>query len=155
MTSTIDQRAWDSAACLAFLLNEPGRADACQGVLDAAEDGKLELVISALVIAEVLALRGKQPIPQAEATMVRQCFRRQSFLVVNLDRFIAEHAREVVWDKGIKPKDAIHVATALSANVPFLDTFDAGLIAKSGQVGGDPRLVICQPGDGMQKQLDL
>jgi len=61
---TTDQRYWDSATCLAYLLDEAGRADACQLVLDAAEDGKLELVISTLTIAEVLALRGKAALAQ-------------------------------------------------------------------------------------------
>jgi predicted nucleic acid-binding protein len=153
VTISIDQRYWDSAACLAYLLDESGRADQCELVLDAAEDGKLEVVVSALTIAEVLALRGKDPIPADRADAVRRFFRRDFFVVADVDRFIAEHARELVWGAGIKPKDAIHVATALSLDVPYLDTFDDGLIGKSGSVGGKPPLVICKPGFGMQGKL--
>lgn len=153
MPGTTDQRYWDSATCLAYLLDEQGRANECALVLDAAEDGKLEIVISTLTIAEVLALRGHARIPADLADTVRRFFRRRYFLVADVTRFIAEQARELVWTHGVKPKDAIHVATALEAGVPYLDTFDDGLIARSGQVGGDPLLAIVRPGAGMQERL--
>ncbi len=57
----------------------------------------------------------------------------------------------MVWDRGIKPKDAIHIATALDAHrlmdkgIEQFDIFDKGLIKKSGLVGGDPPLKIDQP----------
>ena len=95
MTSTSDRRAWDSAACLAHLLGETGRTEACQLVLDAAENGRVEIVISALVIAEVIALRGNAPIPSVQAEPVRRFFRREFFVVVDVDRFIA--SRPVNW----------------------------------------------------------
>jgi predicted nuclease of predicted toxin-antitoxin system len=44
----------------------------------------------------------------------------------------------------IKPKDAIHVATALDAAVFALETFDDGLINKSGKIG-NPSLIIRKP----------
>lgn len=44
----------------------------------------------------------------------------------------------------MKPKDAIHVATALDAQVDQLDTFDEGLLKKS-QAIGNPPLVIGRP----------
>ena len=47
----------------------------------------------------------------------------------------------MVWDHGIEPKDALHVATALSAKVDVFNTFDQPLINKSLQVG-DPKLLI-------------
>lgn len=40
-----------------------------------------------------------------------------------------------VWEDDIKPKDAIHVATALALGANALETFDQGLIGKSGKVG--------------------
>ncbi len=155
MTSSPDRRYCDSAACLAHLMDEEGRADACQLVLDAAEEGKLEIVVSALTLVEVVKLRGRPPIPSSVAETVRQFFRNRYFLVVDVDRFIAEHARHLFWEHGIKAKDAVHVATPLSVGVPYLDTFDEELIAKSGKVGGDPPLTICRPGDGMQGVLAL
>ena len=122
-------------------------------MLDAAEAGRVELVISTLTIAEVLALKGQAPIPADRAETVRRFFRRKYFLVADVTRFVAEQARDLVWTHGIKPKDAIHVATALSAGVPFLDTFDVGLLKRTGQVGGEPLLQIVKPGAGMQQRL--
>lgn len=132
-----------------------GRVDGCQVVLDSAEAGRIELVISALTIAEVLLLRNQRAIPKERAQLVRDFFRRNYFVVVDVDRFIAERAQDLVWDYGIKPKDAVHVATALDQRVPILDTYDEWLLGKSLAVGGTPPLVICKPGDGMQSDLGI
>lgn len=47
----------------------------------------------------------------------------------------------MVWDHGIEPKDALHVATALSAKVDVFNTFDRPLIGKNLTIG-DPKLLI-------------
>ena len=49
------------------------------------------------------------------------------------------------------PKDAIHVATALEAEVTALETFDKGLLAKSMKVG----LLIRTPQPSKQGTFDL
>lgn len=152
-SGVIQQRYWDANVCLAYLNEEPG-SDGCQIVLDDAENGKIEIVISALTIAEVLNFRGKSAIPKSESEAIRQFFRNSFFLTVDLDRYIAELAQDVVWDFGIKPRDAIHVATALACEVPILDTFDKGLLNNNGRIG-DPPLIVCKPGDGLQSNLDL
>jgi len=59
-------------------------------------------------------------------------------------RSIAEAAQDVVWNHDIKPKDAIHVATALDAKIAVLETFDENLLTKSGTVG-NPSLTIRKP----------
>lgn len=61
-----------------------------------------------------------------------------------MTRKLAEDARDLVWDHNVALKDAIHVATALSANVAMLKTFDDGLIKKAGKIGTQP-LTICRP----------
>jgi predicted nucleic acid-binding protein len=58
----------------------------------------------------------------------------------------------LVWNHGIRPKDAIHVATALDAGALALETFDDGLLKKSGQVGVSP-LVIRKPLPPAQSEL--
>jgi predicted nucleic acid-binding protein len=83
-------------------------------------------------------------IPEAKANLVRRFFRRSYMRVRNVTRAVSESAQDLVWSKGIKPKDAIHVATALDARVMALETFDDDLIGKSGQVGNPP-LVIRRP----------
>ena len=71
-----------------------------------------------------------------------------------MSRKIAESAQFLVWDHDIKPKDAIHVATALHLSVDALETFDAGLIGKSGSIG-DPLLLIREPQAAIQGRLNL
>ena len=41
---------------------------------------------------------------------------------------MAQRWSEVVWDNSIKPKDAVHVATALNTKCTVLETFDKGLL---------------------------
>ena len=45
-----------------------------------------------------------------------------------------------MWDHSVKPKDAVHVATALHQDVPIeqLDTFDEPLMNLSGKLGSPP-----------------
>lgn len=77
-------------------------------------------------------------VSKTKAVLVQSFFRKSFIRVVNVTRKIAERAQELVWDHGIRPKDAIHVATAEFYEVPVVETFDADLIAKSGHVGVPP-----------------
>jgi predicted nucleic acid-binding protein len=141
----VRRRYWDSATFLALLREEAGRVDKCRAVVGEARAGSLVIVTSTLALAEVLMLRGSEPIPKSNADTVRRFFRNPWIVVFELDRTLAELAQDVVWDHGIAPKDAVHVATAMNAEVEQLDTFDGPLIAKSGMLG-DPALRIGEPG---------
>jgi len=145
---------WDSDAYLGWLQSEPGKAELCEGTLQRADLGEVLIVTSALTIAEVLWMRNAPPIPQDKAEIVRRFFRRSSMRIRNVTRKIAEDAQDLVWNSGIKPKDAIHVATALEANVAALETFDDGLLKKSMKVGTPP-LLIRKPSRPAQGKLPI
>lgn len=132
---------WDSVCFLAYFQEEAGRVGACQATLERAEAGEILIVTSALTLAECLWLRNVPPIPKDRADIVRKFFRRSTIRLRNVTRFISEDAQTLVWDYGIKPKDAIHVATAIEAKVSILETFDDGLISKNGKVGTPPLLI--------------
>ncbi len=139
-------RYWDSVVFLAYFLEEPGRVDSCAAILEEAEKGKILIVTSALTLAEVLALRG-QPRISPDANLKRKVtdfFKNEYISVQNVTRQVAELARDLVWDHGIMPKDAIHVASALAVEAPILETYDRPLIGKSGLVG-NPALIIREP----------
>lgn len=144
-------RYWDAAAFLGWLATEEEREELCRPVIRAAENGELVLVTSALTLAEVLWLRGNDKIPRDRAEEVRAFFLHKYITVRDVDRTTAERAREMVWDFNVKPKDALHVATALDTHarlekgIEQFDTFDDDLIGKSGNVGGDPPLTIGKP----------
>lgn len=141
---TIERRYWDSDCFLGWLQAEPNKEESCRQVLEAAEEGKVLIVTSALTIAEVLALRGAPPIPASMRAKVEAFFRNDYIVVRNITRRVSEQAREYVWGHGVKPKDALHVATALDAGLELLNTFDIPLIGKSGSLG-NPVLTIERP----------
>jgi predicted nucleic acid-binding protein len=136
----MNYRYWDANAFLGWLSREPDKVALCRPVIDAARAGNVIIITSALTIAEVLWLKGQR------AKAIEDFFRHRWIVIRELDRFVAEEARELVWEKNVKPKDAIHVATALRQDVEIdqLDTFDGPLIKLSGTIG-DPPLLIGEP----------
>lgn len=141
---TLERRYWDSDCFLGWLQAEDGKIDPCRQVLGLAANGGVEIITSALTIAEVLHLRGHQPIPADKRQQVIDFFKLSYIIPMSITRRIAEDSRDLVWDHGIDPKDALHVATAIKAKVDVFNTFDRPLIDKSLKVGS-PKLLIEAP----------
>lgn len=141
----MSDRYWDTVCFLGVLNKEPDKLAACSAVIREAEAGSVRVVTSALTIAEVLWPKG-QPLqlPPDRAEEVQQFFQHDWIVLRELDRAVAELAREVVWNHHVHPKDAVHVASAVDAGVEQLDTYDGGLIALSGKIGNHA-LVIGNP----------
>lgn len=140
----MSDRYWDTVCFLGILNEEQDKLSACRAVIGEAERGNVRIVTSALTIAEVLWPKDSALLPREKAEVVQRLFQHEWIVVRDIDRTVAEHARNVVWDHGVKPKDALHVATALDAGVEQFDTFDGPLIDLSGQIGNPP-LVIGKP----------
>ncbi|CCQ72186.1 type II toxin-antitoxin system VapC family toxin [Magnetospira sp. QH-2] len=151
---TVEKMYWDSDCFLGHFQAEQGKAEKCDGVLQRAERGEVLIVTSALTITEVLWLRGGPRLPKDKAELVQKFFRRSHIRVYNVTRKIAEAAQILVWDNNIRPKDAIHVATAIHLGADALETFDAKLIGLSGTVG-KPLLMIREPEAPAQGRLNL
>jgi predicted nucleic acid-binding protein len=99
-------------------------------------------------------MRGGPRLPKDKAETVQKFFRRSYIRVYNVSRKLPESAQELVWDNSIKPKDAIHVATAIHLGADALETFDKNLIGKSGTVG-TPLLLIREPQAAAQWRFPL
>jgi hypothetical protein len=70
---------------------------------------------------------------------VKEFFERYDIIEVRgMDRRVAEDARQLIWDQGVDPKDAVHLATALRYHIPIFDTFDKFLIKLDGKLGKPP-----------------
>jgi hypothetical protein len=151
---SVERIYWDTDAFLGWLQEEPGKIELCRGTIHRAEAGEVLIVTSALTMAEVIWRKGGPKLPQDKMAVLRKFFRRSYIRVVNVTRAIAEQSQEVVWNNSIKPKDAVHVATALNAKCPILETFDKGLLEESGKVG-DPPLTIRKPIPAAQGRLPL
>jgi predicted nucleic acid-binding protein len=143
---------WDSDAFLGWLQEEPGKVDLCEGTLQRAKLGEVLIFTSALTMAEILWRRGGPPLPKDKADMLNRFFRRSYFRVRNVTRRIAEAAQQIHWNDGVMPKDAIHVATALSDGIPVFETFDEDLLRKTGLIGSPP-LVIRRPVAPAQRDM--
>jgi predicted nucleic acid-binding protein len=148
----IAKHYWDSVTFLAWLQNEAGRVDGCRDTLERGAKGEIVIVTSALTLTEVLWTRDGPRLDEDKANILTGFFRRSYFRVVNLDRVIAHKAQKHVWDDAIRPKDSIHLATALHMGCEVLETYDSDLLKKAGKFGS---LVIREPQCKSQGSLDL
>lgn len=135
--SAQDRRYWDSCAFLGWLKDEPDKVDECESVIRAAERGELKIVTSAVTLTEVVKLKGQPRLSEGDEERIKAFFEQPYILIANLDRFVAEEARKLCWKfDSLKPKDALHVASALETGCANLDTFDIGLLKLNGQLTG-------------------
>jgi predicted nucleic acid-binding protein len=136
---------WDSSCFIAWLKPEPERRSKCQEVLRAAERGEIQIVTSAISLVEVIKLdKGPLQITQEKEKKIRNFFLHEYIVVVQLTRKLGESARSLIWSKGLRPKDAIHAATAISETIADLHTFDSDFLKLDGKVG-KPALAINEP----------
>lgn len=128
---------WDACVWIALIQDEKIREDGrvvedrgvmCRGVIEQAKRGKIEIVSSALALAEVCKNRD---IKDGDPERLAAFFENDYVLIANLDRMYGEHARKLMMSGhfGLKPQDACHLATAaLTPAVSELHTFDRGLL---------------------------
>ena len=141
----------DSNFYLDYLIGGRDWHGALHAIVEAWRRGDLAVATSALSISEVLYLRrdDESPrwrLPPEAEPRVADLFSPvppRRFILVEVSRMVAERSRELVWDLGVEPKDAIHVASALLVRAPVMFTSDRRLQNK--KAGGDPPLRIEHP----------
>jgi predicted nucleic acid-binding protein len=147
---------WDANMFHALFGKEAGRVDLCERIEKAARDGGVDIYTSTITFVEcvwvkrILDPTGKlnKLSPQHEQVL-REYFMRSYIRPINCDRRIAESARSLLWQyPALKPKDAIHVASALSQPIDFMHSFDDDDLVKLDGKIGNPPLKIKHPGDG-------
>lgn len=157
-----DKVYWDSCIYLDYLRGDHPLRDQMQLVIDDWRSGKVAMVASALSIAEILFVRCDPDnvtsmIDRSRESDILALFdppRGQRFVLVEVSRPIAESARELVWKYNIRPKDAVHVASAVQAQCPLLQTTDKRLLNLDGKVGTAPPLRIELPAWTRQLEVD-
>lgn len=146
----------DTCVFLAWLKNEAGRVDIIAQLFDDAHLGNIKVLTSTLTIAEVLNLQGaKSPIPVNQREAVRGLFRNEWIVPKGLSRKVAELSQELVWAHGVKPKDGVHVATALIWGVEQLYTYDTDLLDLKSVATSFGRVVITEPLPPAQMTMNL
>lgn len=121
----------DTSVHVADIQNESGRKVSAQ-ILRAAERGELTIVASTLVIAELVHASGRPALvtPEQDEAIERRFLNGWTELV-ELDVNIAIRARRMARDHGLKPADAVHIATALQADADVFLSWDDHFLRKA------------------------
>lgn len=124
---------FDSCVFIALLKAEEGRIDDIKALFDLASMGSLNIVTSTLTITEVLHIgEYSTRIPKEDRDKVKALFANDYIVFQTVTKHIADFAQEFVWEYDIRPKDSIHIATAIANKIPILYSYDSKLIAISG-----------------------
>jgi predicted nucleic acid-binding protein len=127
---------WDACAWIAYIQKEmpgPGakfsepRYEMCRTILRRAEAGQLEIATSAFTLAEVV----KSPMDSTSPALNLPAFFDQRYIaLVQVDKQVGLKAQnlQVAGVAGLKPQDAIHIASALVHNIAMVHTFDDKLL---------------------------
>ena len=127
---------WDACAWIAYIQKEmpgPGssvtesRYEMCRETLHRAEKGEVEIATSAFTLAEVCKVGADAASP---AMNLSAFFDRPYILLIPVDKQVGTQAQSLQLAKiaGLKPPDAVHLASALVWNIPMFQTFDAKLL---------------------------
>jgi predicted nucleic acid-binding protein len=136
---------WDACVFHALLGSEPGRVKGCLQLEKQARQGALIIYTSAITLTECVWLKGKERIAKDHEAAIQKYFQHKFIRLINCDRIIAEHARMLVWQYNIPPRDSIHVASAISQQVDVMHSYDNADIVKFDGKIGNPALKIENP----------
>ena len=128
--------AWDSCAWISYIQQEKvvlkdgsseDRGAMCRPVLQAAEKGDVEIVVSSVALVEVICKNKDASINDQK---IRDYFDNDYILLVSADKDVCDLARQLMLAShaGLRPADAIHVATACISNADELHTVDDKLL---------------------------
>ncbi|MCH7725344.1 MAG: type II toxin-antitoxin system VapC family toxin [Planctomycetes bacterium] len=144
MPSDPERIYWDSCVFIDAIQHTPGRYETLKKIVKRAESGQIILVASTMCIAETVKLDQSTNTATQQAKTIREFFENDFISVKSVDRFIAEKAAEIARQHGLKPPDAIHVATALRWKCSVLHTYDGEqgdpkkMLAFNGKIGTPP-----------------
>ncbi len=117
----------DSSVYIAAIRGSPpeptGRADTARRILQDAVDGRYQIYASTFVKVEVVK-DSNRPVLQAPQETVDAFLQRSCFVWLDLDIPTAEKARDLARNYGLRPADAVHLATAIKAKADQLLAWD-------------------------------
>lgn len=159
----IPERLWDSSVILAYLGGVPKAKKACELILKQGEREELILHVSTMAQSEVAFLPGYSNLESED--LVKEFFSRKYIKTILFDILVARESRKLIRkyrssnineqplfcptcnkriNSGLKPPDAIHLASALIWNIPILETYDPDLLKLNGKEGNPP-IIIREP----------
>ena len=150
---------WDSCCFISRLQRDEERIGALEYITDEAADGRVRIITSAVTIAEVCFLRTRHEASgeeerEKDAELIARFFDNPYIYVWQVTRAIAEEAARISRACGVKPLDAIHLATAIATNTQVVHTYDSRrMLTLDGKVGSPP-LTIVTP-DSVDRQTEM
>ena len=97
--------------------------------------GNLTVITSAWTLAEVIRRRRSPGISADDDRVITDFFRQHDNLVIHdVTRAVAEKARSLSREFGLRPADAVHLATALSSGAGVFEKWDRDFFALRGRV---------------------
>jgi len=134
---------WDSDLFISRIQRTPGRIEVLEELSNMAERGELKIATSAFALVEVAKLDDSDLLPDEQEQAIVAFFENPYIVVIPLDELAARLARQLIRDnRGLKGKDAVHVASAIRRGIPIMHAYDRGILRLDGSV---PNLRIEQP----------
>ena len=130
-TASIYQRPYlESSFFIAFIKGEVtggvDRGEIAQNIFDDAANGRWSIFTSTFTLAEVLKDRRRPQLSVTEEQRIDAFFQHEYIKLVTLGRDVAELARKLARAYGLRPADAVHLASAIKAKADELLTWDEG-----------------------------
>jgi predicted nucleic acid-binding protein len=135
---------WDSSIFVSLVTGEADRIAALQGILDDARRGEIEIVTSTFTLAEVRRHKGEPTLTHEQYKLVSAYFEHEFITLVALDREIGNRAAVLGEKFGLKPADAVQLASALRARAHVFHAWDGHFSGE--KLRADPPLPIEEPG---------
>lgn len=102
-------------------VEDPSRVDTAAKILKSAEDGRLQIIASTLIIAEVVR---DKPTTSGGPGVFDQFILHRFMSWVEMDFNLARKARSLAQTYGFKGADAVHVASAIRGGADTFLTWD-------------------------------
>ena len=140
------RRLWDSSVIIGYLAGYESLKPDCPPIIEQAERGELEIVVSTMATVEAAYLQGYSD-HESEA-LIQEFFGRNYIVPIGIDAPIASIARGLIRrcrdNPKIKPPDAAHLAAAIQWHIPVIETTDGDFL-RLDRLEGNPRITIRRP----------
>lgn len=131
----------DSSVYIAAIKGEEDRAETAQAILEEARKGTIQVVGSTFVIAEVIRAKGQpQPLSEEDEEKIDAYVFHDFITWVEVDVTLALEARKLARAYGLRPGDAVHLASAIRGEADQVLRWDGKW--PEGEYEG---VVVCDP----------
>lgn len=158
----LDRFYWDSNVWISQIQNETSvrlkdgtvenRVLLGRPIIENAERGQAEIVTSTLSLVEVIKPSRQDSTGLDNNRKIEAFFENDYILLVHLNIEVVTKARELMQARhaGLKPPDALHIASAIIANADEMHAFDGNVLDLNGKLerADGKKLIICKPSMG-------